>query len=66
MLLGSEMSDGGHPYNSQKVSQEVIEAKGKAPQLNLTLGLLPPCSETLQIASIPHIVALEVQLPHGW
>ena len=28
--------------------------------------LLPPCRETLRMASIPHIVALEVELPHGW
>ena len=32
----------------------------------LTIDLLPPDYETLSIASIPHIVALEVELPHGW
>ena len=31
-----------------------------------TLHVIPPGSETLPIASIPHIVALEVELPHGW
>ena len=29
------------------------------------IHVLPPVSETLAIASIPHIVALEVELSHG-
>ena len=29
-------------------------------------AVLPPFTETLRMASIPHIVALEVELPHGW
>eukprot|EP00966_Prymnesium_polylepis_P243397 5628470-Prymnesium_polylepis.1 len=28
--------------------------------------LLPPASETFQMANIPHIIALEVELSHGW
>eukprot|EP00966_Prymnesium_polylepis_P170167 3933792-Prymnesium_polylepis.1 len=28
--------------------------------------LLPPASETFQMANIPHIVAPEVELSHGW
>ena len=28
--------------------------------------LLPPTSERFHFASIPHIVALEVELPHPW
>ena len=41
--------------------QDVRPAAADVDQL-----VLPPSSETLAMASIPHIVALEVELPHGW